>query len=178
MPSAATTSAAPIPSPTPTPAAVLWAGQLCTSMDRVKGSVSSLGRNLSYDVTADRSALEQIQRQLTVQMLAVGDATQRLLTTLTAVPADFTAAAELVDTLTKAGGDTQAAVSAVQGHLSAATSAGDVLTAVSEVGQAVIAAAAAFEAGQAFVGAIGSATSDANAQLREAMDSAPQCQSS
>lgn len=174
----ASAAATPTPTPTPTPVSVVWAGQVCGDMDRVKSSVGSLGQNLSYDVTSDRSALEQIQRQLTVQVLGVGDAADRLLTTLGGVPVDFTAAADMVATLTKSGQDTKAAASAASGHLQAAASAGDVLTAVAEVGQAIIAAKAAYEAGQAFVGAIGTATSTASGELGEAFDAAPACQSS
>ena len=50
---ASSASAPAVPSPTPTPPSVLWAGQVCTDLDRVRTSVSSLGRNLDYDVTAD-----------------------------------------------------------------------------------------------------------------------------
>lgn len=176
---ASSTSAPPTasPTPTPTPASVVWAGRVCSDMDRVKASVGSLGQNLSYDVTSDRSALDQIQRQLTVQVLAVGDAADRLLTTLGGVPADFTAAAEMAATLTKSGQDTRSAASSVSARLQAAASAGDVLTAAAEVGQAIIAAKAAYEAGQAFVGAIGTATSTASGELGDAFASAAQCRS-
>jgi hypothetical protein len=64
----------------------------------------------------------------------------------------------------------------VTSHLDAATSAGNVVGAVAEVGQAIVAAKAAFTAGQAFVSAIGDATSTATGQLKEAFDAAPQCQ--
>ena len=71
--------------------AVAWIGQVCTDMARVKTSVGALGGNLSYDITADRSALDQIQRQLTLQLLALGDAADALQKTLTQVPIDFIA---------------------------------------------------------------------------------------
>ena len=174
---ASSASAPPTASPTPTPASVVWAGRVCSDMDRVKASVGSLGQNLSYDVTSDRSALDQIQRQLTGQALAVGDAADRLLTTLGGVPVDFAAAAEMAATLTKSGQDTRTAASTVSARLQAAASAGDVLTAAAEVGQAIIAAKAAYEAGQAFVAAIGTATSTASGELGEAFALAPQCRS-
>lgn len=175
-------SAAPSPSPsvsaTGTGAeAIAWAGQVCTDMDRVKTSVGALGSNLSYDITADRSALDQIQRQLTIQVLALGDAASALQTTLTKVPVDFVAANDLVVVLQKSGTDTREAANQVGEHLKAATEAGNVLSAAAEVAQAFVAAKAAFEAGQAFVSEIGSATSSANTELRAAFDAAPQCAS-
>ncbi|MDI1289912.1 MAG: hypothetical protein PSX37_08210 [bacterium] len=173
-------SASPSPSPSASDSgadAVAWAGDVCTQMDRVKTSVSALGSNLSYDITADRSALEQIQRQLTIQVLALGDAASALQTSLTKVPVDFVAANDMVVALQKTGTDTKDAAGQVTEHLKAATEAGNVLSAAAEVGQALVAAKAAFEAGQAFVSEIGSATSTANTELRAAFDAAPQCAS-
>ncbi len=155
--------------------AVVWAGDVCTQMARVKTSVSALGGNLSYDITADRSALEQIQRQLTIQVLALGEAADALQQSLAKVPVDFVAANDMIVALTKAGGDTRSALDQVGQHIAAATEAGNVLSAAAEVGQALVAAGAAFAAGQAFVGAIGDATSTANTELRAAFDAAPEC---
>ena len=167
------------PTPTATSSsnedALVWAGQVCTDMARVKTSVSALGGNLSYDISADRSALDQIQRQLTIQVLALGDAADALQTTLTQVPVDFLAANDMVTALTKSGADTKDAANQVGEHLKAATDAGNVLSAAAELGQALIAAKSTFEAGQAFVSAIGDATSTTNAELRAAFDAAPEC---
>lgn len=168
-------SPTPSPSPTPTPSAVAWAGDVCTQMARVKTSVSALGSNLSFDISADRSVLDQIQRQLTIQVLALGDAADALQTSLTKVPVDIGAANDMVIALTKGGNDTKAAANQVGAHLTAATSAGNILSAVAEVGQALVAAKATFDAGQAFVAAIGDATSTTNTELRAAFDAAPEC---
>ncbi len=178
--SSSTAAASPSPSlsaPGTSAEAVAWAGEVCTQMDRVKTSVSTLGGNLSYDITADSSALEQIQRQLTIQVLALGDAASALQTSLTKVPVDFVAANDMIVALQKSGTDTKDAANQVGEHLKAATDAGNVLSAAAEVGQAFVAAKAAFEAGQAFVSEIGSATSTANTELRAAFDAAPQCAS-
>ena len=78
----ASPSTPPSPSPTPTPAPVIWAGEVCVARDGVTAAVGALGRNLSYDITSDRSALEQIDRQLRIQVLAVGDSLNRLGTAL------------------------------------------------------------------------------------------------
>ena len=175
--SSASASVAPTPtaSSSSNEEAVAWAGQVCTDMARVKTSVSALGGNLSYDISADKSALEQIQRQLTIQVLALGDAADALQTTLTQVPVDFLAANDMVVALTKSGTDTKDAANQVGEHLKAATDAGNLLSAAAEVGQALVAAKATFEAGQAFVTAIGDATSTTNAGLRAAFDAAPEC---
>lgn len=172
-------SSAPTPSASASSAAtaVEWAGDVCSQMQRVKTSVSALGKNLSYDITADRSAIEQIQRQLTIQVLALGDAADALQTSLAQVPIDFVAANDMVVALTKSGTDTKDAANQVGQHLQAATEAGNVLSAAAEVGQALVAAKATFEAGQAFVTAIGEATSTTNAELRAAFDASPECQS-
>jgi hypothetical protein len=141
----------------------------------VKTSVGALGRNLSFDVSADRSVLDQIQRQLTIQVLALGDAADALQATLKQVPVDFVAANDLVVTLQTSGTDTKDAVDQVGEHLKAATEANDLISAAAQVGQAVLAGKAAAEAGQVFVTAIVDATSTANAQLSAAFDAAPEC---
>lgn len=176
---ASSSSSAPTPSASAasTATAVEWAGDVCSQMQRVKTSVSALGKNLSYDITADRSAIEQIQRQLTIQVLALGDAADALQTSLAQVPIDFVAANDMVVALTKSGTDTKDAANQVGQHLQAATEAGNVLSAAAEVGQALVAAKATFEAGQAYVTAIVDATSTTNAELRAAFDAAPECQS-
>lgn len=178
--SSSSAAASPSPSMSATGSsadAVAWAGEVCTQMDRVKTSVGALGGNLSYDMTADRSTLEQIQRQLTLQVLALGDAASALQSSLSKVPVDFVAANDMIVALQKTGADTKDAANQVGEHLKAATEAGNVLAAAAEVGQAFVAAKAAFEAGQAFVSEIGSATSTANTELRAAFDAAPQCAS-
>jgi hypothetical protein len=176
--SAASASASPSPTPTPTPSGVIWAGQVCTDRDNISAAVSALGRNLSYDVTADRSALEQIQRQLTIQALAVGQAIDGLLTTLTAVPVDLASANDAVNTLTRSGQDARGAAQEVTDRLGAAASAESILDSVREVGGALVAAKAAYEAGSVFVQTLGSTVSGATGDLRTAFDSAPECQAS
>jgi hypothetical protein len=171
----ATVSSAP-PSPSPTPSSVVWAGDVCVAFTDVKKAVGAIGRNLSYDVTADKTALEQIDRQLRLQALSLADSTDRLLSTLREVPVDFVAANDMVTTLTKSGSDTKEAVGQVTVHLDAAVSADNVFTGAAEATQAVAAGKAAFEAGKAFVGGITDATSTASGELKQAFDAAPACQ--
>jgi hypothetical protein len=156
----------------------VWAGDVCVAFDDVKKAVGALGRNLSYDVSADRSALEQIDRQLRLQVLSLADSTDRLQATLREVPVDFVAANDMVTTLSKSSTDTKDAVAAVTTHLDAAVNSGSVVTSVAEIGQALVAGKAAFEAGQAFATGIGDATSTASGELKAAFDAAPQCAAS
>lgn len=173
---ASASTEAPSPTPTPTPSSVVWAGDVCVGFDGVKTSVSALGSNLSYDVTSDRSALDQIDRQLRIQMISIGNSIDNLNAALATVPVDFVAANDLVVTLTKSGNDTKAAANEVTSRLEAAGGADNLVSAAAEIGGAVVAAKAAFEAGQVFVSAIGDATSTASGDLREAFDAAPECQ--
>jgi methyl-accepting chemotaxis protein len=169
-------SATPSPTPTPTPASVVWAGDVCVAFADVKLAVGALGHNLSYDVTKDASALDQINKQIRLQVLSIADSAEGLQSTLQEVPVDFVEANAMVESITKAGGDTKEAVNAVTVHLDAAQQAGNVVTGAAEIAQAVVAAKAAFEAGQALVGVIGDATSQASGKLKESFDAAPQCQ--
>lgn len=170
------TSASASPTPTPTPAPVLWANDVCIARDGVMTSVSALGRNLSYDVTSDRSALEQIDRQVRLQVVALGNAADRLGTALQAVPVDFQAANDLVVTVTKAKADLEESLAATQQHLDAMMAADSIVTGVSEATQALVSARAAFAAGQALVDTSTDAISGANSELRGAFDAAPACQ--
>lgn len=168
--------ASPSPTPTPTPSSVVWAGEVCVARDNLTAAVSTLGRNLSYDVTSDRSALEQIDRQLRLQVLSVADAANQVGTTLTAAPVDFVAANDVVVSVTKAKDDATEAVDEATASLDAMMSADDILTGVAEAGKALVAAKAAFEAGQVLVTTVTDATSTATGELQEAFDAAPQCQ--
>jgi hypothetical protein len=151
---------------------------VCAARDNLGAAVSALGRNLSYDVTSDRSALEQIDRQLRVQVLSVGNALQVLGTELQAVPVDFQAANDFVVSATKAKDDTSEAVATAQQHLDAMMSADNLLTGVAEAGKALVAGKAAFEAGTTLVGIVRDGVSDAGGELQAAFDAAPGCQES
>lgn len=166
----------PSPTPTPTPPAVVWADGVCIARDGVTAAVGALGRNLSYDVTSDRSALEQIDRQLRIQVLALGQSLDQLGTALQAVPVDFQQANDFVVAATKAKDDTVEAVTEVGTHLDAMVNADGIVTGVAEAGQALVAGKAAFEAGSALVTVVTEGTSTASGQLSEAFSAAPACQ--
>jgi hypothetical protein len=174
--SAASSAAAPSPSPTPTPAPVVWADGVCAARDNLNAAVSALGRNLSYDVTSDRSALEQIDRQLRIQALSVANAAGELQTAVAAVPVDFQAANDLVVVVDKARTDTTEAVDQVKASLDAMLNSPNVVAGVAEAGRALVAGKAAFEAGQVLVSSVTDAASSANDELQAAFDAAPGCQ--
>ena len=164
------------PSPTPTPAPVVWAEGVCAARDNLNAAVSALGRNLSYDVTSDRSALEQIDRQLRIQVLSVANAAGEVQTAVAAVPVDFQAANDLVVVVDKARTDTTEAVDQVKASLDAMVNAENIVTGVAEAGKALVAGKAAFVAGQALVSSVTDAASTANDEVRAAFDAAPGCQ--
>ena len=156
----------------------MWADGVCEARDNLNAAVSALGRNLSYDVSSDRSALEQIDRQLRVQVLSVGNALQVLGTELQAVPVDFQEANDFVVSATKAKDDTSEAIAAAQQHLDAMLAADDILTGVAEAGKALVAGKAAFESGTALIGVVRDGVSSANEEVQAAFDAAPACQES
>ena len=174
--SSASASASPTPTPTPTPAPVVWAGEVCVARDGVSAAVAALGRNLSYDISSDRSALEQIDRQLRIQVLAVGDSLNRLGTALQDVPVDFQAANDFVVDATKAKDDTTEALEATRTNLDALVNADSVVAGVTAAGAALVSAKAAFEAGSALVTVVSDGISTKGGELQAAFDAAPQCQ--
>lgn len=171
----ASASAFPTPTPTPMPAPVVWAGEVCTARDGVNAAVAAFGRNLSYDITSDRSALEQIDRQLRIQVLAVGDALSRLGTALQGVPVDFQAANDFVVSATKAKDDTTEALEATRSSLDQMVNADSVVAGVAAAGAALVSAKAAFEAGSALVTVVSDGISTKGGELQAAFDAAPAC---
>ena len=173
----ADTAPTPTPTPTPTPSSVVWAGDVCVAFDRVKTSVGALGHNLTIKTSADASVVDQVSKQLRIQVLAVADAADALQSTLREVPVDFVAANDMVVSLTDPSQKTKSAISDVTTHLDAAGSASNVVAAAGEVGQAISAAGTAFEAGKQLVSAIGDSTTKASGELKKAFAAAPACQS-
>jgi hypothetical protein len=156
----------------------VWADGVCAARDNLNAAVAALGRNLSYDVSSDRSALEQIDLQLRIQVLSVANAAGELQTAVAAVPVDFQAANDLVVTVTKAKDDTSEAVGQVTSSLDAMVNAENVVAGVAEAGKALVAGKAAFEAGQVLVSTVTDSLSTANDEVRAAFDAAPGCQQS
>ena len=121
------------------------------------------------------AALEQIDRQLRIQVLAVGDSLNRLGTALQGVPVDFQAANDFVVDATKAKDDTTEAIEATRTNLDALVNADSVVAGVAAAGAALVSAKAAFEAGSALVAVVSDGISTKGGELQAAFDAAPQC---
>lgn len=175
-PGAPTPSAPTVPAtPSPTPAPVVWAGEVCVARDELTSAVSTLGSNLSYDVTSDRTALEQIDQQLRQQAKAVGDALTGLGVALAGVPVDLKEANDFVVNVTKAKDDTSEAIDATRAHLDAMVNSDNVVAGAAEAAQALAAGKAAYESGSTLVSLVTDGASKAGTQVQAAFDAAPEC---
>lgn len=161
------------PTPEPTPPEVIWAGQYCTDRKAFDAAVQGFGRDLKIDTGGD--IIDQLDKQLRWQALAVGDALSGLLTTLAVVPPELSslnsAVNGVVTTGTKAqedlatlGTEIDGVVKAdniADGALKAAAAVGTARTAYESVGKVVEQAQTLFDS--------------QDPQLRSAMDQAPEC---
>lgn len=154
-----------------------WAGRVCISRDRLTEQVTSLGQNLEFDLGLDASVLDQLDRQLRLQVLRVGSAANDLGTVLVTAPVDPADANDWLLSFTEAQEDLQSAVDTTTGHLDAMTSADGLADGLSEGLAAVSAGVAAFEAGKALVSTAQDTYEQAREEFAPAFAAAPQCQS-
>ncbi len=154
-----------------------WAGRVCISRDRLTEQVTSLGQNLEFDLGLDASVLDQLDRQLRLQVLRVGSAASDLGTVLVTAPVDPADANDWLLSFTEAQEDLQSAVDTTTGHLDAMTSADGLADGLSEGLAAVTAGVAAFEAGKALVSTAQDTYEQAREEFAPAFAAAPQCQS-
>jgi hypothetical protein len=154
-----------------------WAGRVCISRDRLTEQVTSLGQNLEFDLGLDASVLDQLDRQLRLQVLRVGSAANDLGTVLVTAPVDPADANDWLLSFTKAQEELQSAVDTTTGHLDAMTSADGLADGLSEGLAAVSAGVAAFEAGKALVSTAQDTYVQAREEFAPAFAAAPQCQS-
>ena len=153
-----------------------WAGRVCISRDRLTEQVTSLGQNLEFDLGLDASVLDQLDRQLRLQVLRVGSAASDLGTVLVTAPVDPADANDWLLSFTEAQEDLQSAVDTTTGHLDAMTSADGLADGLSEGLAAVTAGVAAFEAGKALVSTAQDTYEQAREEFAPAFAAAPQCQ--
>jgi len=154
-----------------------WAGRVCISRDRLTEQVTSLGLHLEFDLGLDASVLDQLDRQLRLQVLRVGSAASDLGTVLVTAPVDPADANDWLLSFTEAQEDLQSAVDTTTGHLDAMTSADGLADGLSEGLAAVTAGVAAFEAGKALVSTAQDTYEQAREEFAPAFAAAPQCQS-
>lgn len=171
-------TASPPPVPTLEEEQALWAGRVCRSQDRLTEQVGALGRNLAFDLGLDASVLDQLDRQLRVQVLSVASAANDLGAVLVTVPVDPVQANDWLLAFTEAQKRTQETVDQTTGHLDAMLGAGDLATGLTEGASALAAGVEAFGAAQELVATAQDASDAARAQFAPAFDAAPECQRS
>lgn len=155
---------------------VEWAGRVCVARDRLTESVTSLGQNLEFDLGLDASVLDQLDRQLRLQVLGVASAANDLGTVLVTVPVDPVDANDWLVSFTEGQEELQAAVDTTTGHLDAMTSADGLADGLSEGLAAVSAGVEAFEAGKALLETAQDTYDQAREEFAPAFAAAPQCQ--
>ena len=155
---------------------VEWAGDVCVARDRLTESVTSLGQNLEFDLGLDASVLDQLDRQLRLQVLGVASAANDLGTVLVTVPVDPVDANDWLVSFTAAQEELQGAVDTTTGHLDAMTSADGLADGLTEGLAAVSAGVEAFEAGKALLTTAQDTYEQAQEEFAPAFAAAPQCQ--
>lgn len=164
------------PPPTLEELQVAWAGDVCVARDRLTESVTSLGQNLEFDLGLDASLLDQLDRQLRLQVLGVASAANDLGTVLVTVPVDPVDANDWLVSFTAAQEELQGAVDTTTGHLDAMTSADGLADGLTEGLAAVSAGVEAFEAGKALLTTAQDTYEQAQEEFAPAFAAAPQCQ--
>ena len=161
------------PSPTPTPAEVVWAGQYCKDRAALDAAVAKFGRDLTITTSAD--IVEQLNRQLRGQALAVADALGRTVTTLAVVPPELTGVQADVARVVELGNGAQAEVDALSAQVAAVGEADGVLGKGAAALTALSAAKQSYGHLQELVTAVSSLAQSDDPQLQEAMAQAPEC---
>lgn len=170
------------PSPTPTRPSleeqqVTWAGEVCVTRDRLAARVADLGQGLEFDRNLDASLLDQLDRQLRWQVLAVASAANDLGTVLVTAPVDPVQANDWVVEFTERQEALQGAIDRTTGHLDALGTADGLVDGLVEGGAAIGAATDALVAGQELVSTAQRASEEAQREFAPAFAAAPECAS-
>lgn len=168
------------PAPTPTRPSleeqqVSWAGEVCVTRDRLAARVADLGQGLQFDRNLDASLLDQLDRQVRWQVLAVASAANDLGTVLVTAPVDPVQANDWVVEFTERQQALQGAIDRTTGHLDAIGAADGVVDGLVEGGAAIGAATDALVAGQELVSTAQRASEDAQREFGPAFAAAPEC---
>lgn len=175
----ATTSALPAQTPSVPPGPTLgeqrvaWAGDVCTARDRLRSRVTSLGSDL--DVSIGPGMLEDLDRQVRLQLLAVGSAANDLVEVVTVAPVEPVELNDWVVTIEGPQQRLQAAVEETRGNLDAMTGAPSVLDSVGAAGSVITSGAEAVQAGQELLDALQQVYADAESRFAPAFAAAPEC---
>lgn len=173
---ASTEAASPTPTrPSREEQQVTWAGQVCVSRDRLTDRVAALGQGLEFDRALDASLLDQLDRQLRWQVLAVASAANDLGTVLVTAPVDPVQANDWVVEFTEEQQALQGAIDRTTGHLDALGTADGLVDGLVEGGAAIGAATEALSAGRELVSTAQRASEEAQQEFAPAFSAAPEC---
>jgi hypothetical protein len=153
-----------------------WANEFCTSRQDLAKAVSGLGSNLDWEFSTDASVLEQLDRQIRVQVLGIGAAAGELGMLLTKAPVDPVQVNDWAVGVTEPAQRAQASVDEVTSRLDAMLSADGFLDGVGKAGEVITSGAAALSAGQELISAVQDASDAAQAEFAPAFAAAPACQ--
>lgn len=152
---------------------IAWAGDVCVARDRLRGTVTSLGSDL--DVQVGPGMLDDLDRQVRLQLLSVGSAASDLAGVVTQAPVEATEVNDWAVTITEPQQRLQASIDETRGHLDAMAGASGVLEGVGEAGSVITSGAAAVTAGQELLDAIQQVYADAESRFAPAFAAAPEC---
>ena len=167
----------PTPTPTPTPEIVLWAGEVCAARDAFLASVVDVAGSLEYDPNDPASIGEQFQQQIPGQLDGVDAAANDLGAALGKVPVDYIEAASVIPLLQERIDTLTIAKDQAMGHVGAAQSAGDPVSAGLEWLRAAGAAKATYDAGLLVKDSLGELVGSTDGDIRDAFATAPRCAS-
>lgn len=173
----ASTSRPPTPTPTPTPEIVLWADEVCAARDAFLASVVDVAGSLEYDPNDPASIGEQFQQQIPGQLDGVDAAANDLGAALGKVPVDYIEAASVIPLLQERIDTLTIAKDQAMGHVGAAQSAGDPVSAGLEWLRAAGAAKATYDAGLLVKDSLGELVGSTDGDIRDAFATAPRCAS-
>jgi hypothetical protein len=165
------------PSPTATASGVgaQWAESVCTAANDVRSSLDAIGSDLTVDVSADASALDQVKAKLRTQAAEARTSVTDLRTAIGTIPADAEGAAELKSSLGNARSDLEEKVQTVSEGVAETTAATSVRDFVPAAAQTVEAVREAKLSAEAFLTTAKQAASTSGGELKASFDSARSC---
>ena len=169
--------AEPEPEPEPTiPEEVLWAGSVCTAFDDLMATVDAVGKDLSYEPTADDDVFDQYITQLQAQMADVNGAVEELAFTVGQAPIDYKESAANVVSV---GTDITAIIAAKDEtvvHIEAAMAAESNIDKGLEAAQAAITGGTTLALTRELLAGLGDLLSQRKDDLDDAFGQASECQ--
>jgi hypothetical protein len=170
-----TATSSPSPAATPSGIGAQWAESVCAAANDVRSSLDAIGSDLTVDVSADASALDQVKAKLRTQAAEARTSITDLRTAIGTIPADAQGAAELKNSLGAARSDLEEKVQTVSEGVAETTAATSVRDFVPAAAQTVEAVREAKLSANAFLTTAKQAASTAGGELKASFDSAQSC---